>query len=422
MNVFAIVIFGGLLLVFVVQLVASSLSLSSVLRTPAESFAGLIDGNRYSQLQRYVRERTWLYIASEASYLGSLLLFWHIRGFPWLDDAIRRWSLGWPWTGLLVVGALFVARALVGLPFTIISVFSTEARFGFNKTSPGTFVGDLVKATLLSFMLGGLLLAAVLSILANAGRYSWVYGWIMVAGFFVLFQMAASHFIFPLFNRFTPVEDERVREVINSYTARAGFPLKAVSVMDASTRSSKTNAFLTGFGSGRRLVLQDTLLDRHSISEVVVVVAHEIGHYKLRHIPLRAAIEILQLGIFFLLIAFFLGDRRLYEAFYITTPSIYLGIVFCVLLYTPIEFVVSILVNWLDRHQEYEADKFAAETTGQPEAMAEALRKIAVENLTQLTPHPLDVVLNYSHPPLKDRIAHLQRLSCGGLKRKENSR
>jgi len=413
MNAFAIVIFGGLVSVFAIQWAASWLSLSSLMHTPAESFAGLIESSRYIQMQRYVRERTWLSIASEASFLGCLLFFWHIRGFPWLDDAIRSWGLGWLWTGVLVVGALFVARALVGLPFTIVSVFSTEARFGFNNTSPGTFVGDLVKSALLSLILGGLLLAAVLIVLADAGGYSWIYAWIIVAGFFVLFQMAASHLILPLFNTFMPVEDQRVRDVISSYTNRIGFPLGSVSVMDASTRSSKTNAFLTGFGSGRRLVLEDTLLDRHSLSEVLAVVAHEIGHYKLRHIPIRVTIQISQIGIFFLLIALFVRDKDLYEAFYISTPSIYLGIVICTLLYSPIIFVASVLINWLDRHQEYEADKFAAETTGDPEAMAEVLRKIAVENLSELAPHPLDVVLNYSHPPLRERIAHLERLDCG---------
>jgi STE24 endopeptidase len=187
--------------------------------------------------------------------------------------------------------------------------------------------------------------------------------------------------------------------------------------MDASTRSSKSNAFFTGFGSNHRLVLEDTLLDRHTEPELLAIVAHEVGHYKKRHIPVRTTIEVLHLGVFFLLMSLFVGAKALFQAFYVDRPSVYLGIVFFLLLYSPLAFLWSILLNWLARKQEYAADLFAAVTTGQPAALAEALRKLTVDNLSQVTPHPVDVFLNYSHPPPHDRIRALTALAARNVLR-----
>lgn len=410
MNNYTLVILVALFAEFTIQTAAGCLSLSSILRKPAECFADLIGSSRYGELQRYVLERTWLYIGSEALFLGSFLPFWFLGGFQWLDDGVRSWGLGWLWTGVLVVAALFLARAFVALPFAIISTFWTEARFGFNNTSPGTFLTDLLKVILVCIAVGGPLLIGVLTLFSKAGRYWWVYGWIAVAASFVLFQMAESYIILPVFNSFTPLADRQIREAIAAYAAKVDFPLGAVSVMNVSIRSNKSNAFLTGFGSGHRLVVADSLLCRHTIPEVLAVVAHEVGHYKLRHIPVRISIQILQLGLFFLLTAFFLTDKALSQAFYVNTPSAYLGLVFCSLLYAPVAFVSSIFVNWLARQQEYDADRFAVETTMRPNAMMEVLCKMAVDNLSQLAPHRLDVVLNYSHPPLTSRIRTLQAL------------
>ena len=417
-NIYAKVILAALLSEFAIQLGASYLSLISLLRKPAESFKDLIDRDRYHQLQRYIRARTRLRTVSDSSYLAVLLLFWFNGGFRSLDKWIENRGFSPLWTGMLVIGAIAIGRALLALPFTAYFTFRTEAHFGFNKTTPKTFLGDLLKGTLLGIAIGGPLLAAILTLFSEAGRFSWLYAWILVAAVFVLLQIVAPHIILPLFNKFEPLKDQQLREAISCYTSSVDFQLAALYVMDASTRSSKSNAFFTGFGSNHRLVLEDTLLDRHTVPELVAIVAHEVGHYKERHIPLRVTLAVLQLGLFFLLMSFFLNAEGLFQAFYVDRPSVHLGIVFFTLLYSPVAFGWSILLNWLARKQEYAADLFAAETTRQPGALAEVLRKLAVDNLSQLAPHRVDVILNYSHPPLNDRIRTLAALMRGRVEAK----
>ncbi|HEX4227244.1 MAG TPA: M48 family metallopeptidase [Bryobacteraceae bacterium] len=407
MNVFAFVIFFALLTEFAVQLLASYLSLRSLLRTPAPALGKLLDEDRFRQLQRYVGARTRFSIASDVFSLSVLLLFWFNGGFRWLNNWIGSWGLGPLWTGLLLLGAIALGRAFLALPFTAYFTFGIESKFGFNKTTPQTFFADLVKGALLAVVIGGPLAAAILTLLSQPGRYFWLYAWIFATVLLVLLQIVAPRIIMPLFNKFEPLKEQQLREAISSYAASVDFPLTAISVMDASRRSSKSNAFFTGFGSNHRLVLNDTLLGRHTTPEMVAIVAHEVGHFKKKHIPLRMLLGILQLGVFFLLMSFFLNSNGLAQAFYVDHPPVALRIVFFALLYSPVAFAWSIFLNWLARRQEYEADRFSAETTRQPEAMAEALRKLTADNLSQLSPHSIDVILNYSHPPLEDRIRAL---------------
>jgi len=407
MNIYATVILVSLLLEFGVRLIVAHLSLISLLRKPAESFADLIDRDRYHQLQRYTAARTRLRAGSEGSYLAVLLLFWFNGGFRLLDRSIENWGFAPLVTGVLVIGAIAIGRALVALPFAAYFTFRIEGRFGFNNTTPQTFLSDLLKGTLVAAAVGGPVLAAILALLGGTGRYSWVYAWSLVAGVCVLLEILAPQVILPLFNKFEPIKNRQLQEAISSYAASVDFPLAAVSVMDASTRSSKSNAFFTGLGSNHRLVLEDTLISRHTVPELVAITAHEVGHFKQRHIPLRVSIEILQLGLFFLLMSLFLNRQGLFLAFYVGQPSVHLGVVFFTLLYSPVAFGWSILVNWIARKQEYAADAFAANTAGGTADLAEALRKLAADNYTQLAPHRFDVFLNYSHPTLRDRIRAL---------------
>jgi STE24 endopeptidase len=407
MNIFATVILIALVSELAIQLVASYLSLRSLERTSAQELVKLLDANRFLQLQSYVRARTRLGIASEVCSLSILLLFWFDGGFRWLNRWIGNWGFGPLLTGLLLLGAIALGRSLLALPFTAYFTFGIESKFGFNKTTLRTFFGDLVKGVLLAVVIGGPLAAAILTLLSHPGRYFWLYAWIFATVVLALLQIVAPRFILPLFNRFEPLKEQQLRDAISAYAASVDFPLTAISVMDASKRSSKSNAFFTGFGSNHRLVLNDTLLERHTAPEMVAIVAHEVGHFKKKHIPLRIMLSILQLGVFFLLLSFFLNSDGLAHAFYVNHPPLALRIVFFALLYSPVAFVWSVFLNWLARRQEYEADRFSAETTRQPEAMAEALRKLTADNLSQLAPHPIDVFLNFTHPPLEDRIRAL---------------
>ena len=217
----------------------------------------------------------------------------------------------------------------------------------------------------------------------------------------------------PLFNKFTPLQEGELKEKILAYASAVRYPLKGVFVMDGSKRSEKSNAFFTGFGKNKRIALYDTLIAKHSAAEMVTILAHEIGHYKLRHIPKNMAIGILHSGVVFYLLSLFVRERGLFDAFFMTDVSIYAGFLFFGMLYAPIEFILSIVLHMLSRRHEIEADRFASETTRTPEAFIDALKKLTAHNLGNLNPHPVSVFLNYSHPPVMERIRRIRSALSG---------
>jgi STE24 endopeptidase len=304
-----------------------------------------------------------------------------------------------------------MAYTLISLPFSIYSTFVIEERFGFNKTTPRLFVVDSIKEIVLGLILGAALLVCVLSIFEYAGSYAWLYCWIVVTFFILVLQFVAPVWIIPLFNKFTPIEDGELKESIMSYIKAVGYQTKGVFVIDSSKRSTKANAFFTGFGRNKRIALFDTLVDKYTVSEIVAVLAHEIGHYKKKHILQGLLISILHTGILLYLISVFLDFSGLYEAFYMDQPSIYSGLLFFGLLYTPIEMVLSIFFNIWSRRMEYQADRFMAQTVENPQAFVDALKKLSADSLSNLTPHPFYVFLNYSHPSLLQRIKAIRQSS-----------
>jgi len=241
------------------------------------------------------------------------------------------------------------------------------------------------------------------------GYYAWVYCWLAVTAFSLIMQYVAPTLIMPLFNKFTPLEPGELKEAILNYARSVGFPITNVFVIDGSRRSSKSNAFFTGFGRNKRIALFDTLIKKHTVSELVAVLAHEIGHHKKKHILQGTIINILHTGVLFFVLSIFLGSPGLYDAFYMEQQSIYSGIVFFGLLYTPLEMVLSVIMHALSRKNEYEADRFAAQTIQHPQHLVEALKKLHAGNLSNLTPHPFYVFLNYSHPPLLQRMRAILR-------------
>jgi STE24 endopeptidase len=279
-----------------------------------------------------------------------------------------------------------------------------EERFGFNRTTPRTFFLDLVKGLGLALLLGGLLLAAILALFQYAGTYAWLYCWAAVVMFSLAMQYIAPTWIMPLFNKFKSIESGELKEAILKYTHSVNFPIKKVFVMDGSRRSSKSNAYFTGFGHNKRVALYDTLIAQHSVPEMVAVLAHEVGHYKKRHIIQGTIINILHTGAVFYLLSLFMHSSGLYQAFYMNQESIYAGLLFFGLLYAPIELVLSVVMQRISRKNEYVADRFAAETIDNPRSLIDALKKLHATNLSNMTPHPFYVFLNYSHPPLLQRV------------------
>ena len=328
-----------------------------------------------------------------------------------MDLWARGFGFGQIATGLLFTGGLALLSFIVNLPFSIYSTFSIEERFGFNRTSIKTFILDIFKGGLLTIILGAPLLALILWFFLNSGEFGWLYCWIGVAFFSIIIQFLAPILIMPLFNKFSPLKDGSLRDSILNYAEQEHFRLQGIFTMDGSKRSSKLNAFFTGFGKFRKIVFYDTLIDKLEEPEIVAVLAHEMGHFKLRHILKMLMASILQTGVMFYLLSFFLHNRQLSEAFFMTEPSVYSSLIFFGFLFSPINLLVSIVFNFFLRRNEFEADSFAAQTTGNSEFLISSLIKLSHENLSNLTPHPAMVFLHYSHPPVLSRIENLLKIS-----------
>jgi STE24 endopeptidase len=414
MNPYATIILITLIGSYLLNLLADYLNLRALTEQLPEEFREVYDAEKYRQSQAYTRVKTQFALFVTTVDLALLLGFWFIGGFNWLDQFVRGWQLNAIWSGLLYIGILLLLQTVISLPFSIYSTFVIEERFGFNKTTPATFVLDLVKSLSLAIVLGGPLLAALLLLLEKAGPQAWLYCWLLMTLFTLFVQFVAPTWIMPLFNKFTPMPDGDLKAAILGYAQSVKFSLANIFVMDGSKRSTKANAFFTGFGRNKRIALFDTLIAKHTAPELVAVLAHEIGHYKKKHIVKGMVVSVLHAGVMFYLLSIFLTHPGLFEAFYMRQPSIYVGLIFFALLYTPIELVLAIFLNLFSRKNEYEADRFAVETTGHPENMITALKKLSVDNLSNLTPHPLMVFLHYSHPPVLQRVAAMRRLSIAG--------
>jgi STE24 endopeptidase len=412
MNLYAIVILTTLLVGYLLNLVADLLNLRALEQQVPGELDGLYDQEAYRSSQSYTRVRTRFGWISETWMLAVILVFWFAGGFQGLDGVVRSWSLGPIGSGLAYIGMLISGQALLSLPLQLYSTFVIEARFGFNQTSLATFCADRLKAAGLAIVLGGPLLAGLLAFLIYAGPYAWLYCWGVVTLFSLALQLIAPTWIMPLFNTFTPLAPGELREAILTYAQTVKFPLDDVYVMDGSKRSSKSNAFFTGFGRHKRIALFDTLVEAHSVPELLSVVAHEVGHYKMRHIVKNMVLGIVHTGVLLYLLSVFLHHPGLFEAFYVTTPSVYAGLVFFGMLYAPVELLLSIGMQIVSRQHEYDADRYAVETAGNPAAMGEALKKLALHNLSNLNPHPFYVFLHYSHPPIWQRLQAIERLAA----------
>jgi STE24 endopeptidase len=408
-NPFFLIILVALVLDFVLRLVANLLNLKALKLELPSTLEGMYKPEDYRKSQEYTRESTRFDLIASTFQLLLLLSFWFAGGFNYLDQMVRVWGFVPIVSGLLYIGILLVAYSLLTLPFSVYATFVIEERFGFNRTTPRTFLLDRVKGLALAILLGVPLLAGILSLFEYSGSYAWLYCWLIVTIFSLVMQFVAPTWIMPLFNKFTPLESGKLKEAILNYARSVRFPVKNVFVMDGSRRSSKSNAFFAGFGCNKRIALFDTLIEKHTVYELVAVLAHEIGHHKRKHVLQGVIISILHTGVLFFLLSVFLGSAGLYEAFYVEQSSIYTGFLFFGLLYTPIELLLSIVMQMLSRRNEYEADRFAAETIDEPQSLVDALKKLYASNLSNLAPHPFYVFLNYSHPPLLQRMRAIHR-------------
>jgi len=409
MNAFFIIILAVILLEFVIDRIADWLNIRALKLNIPPELEDIYNPESYKKSQEYTCVNTSFSMITHSFGLLLLLVFWFIGGFNYLDLLVRSWGFIPPVAGVFYLGIIFLAYSIFTLPFGIYDTFVIEERFGFNRTTPRTFIMDRIKGLALSIVLGVPLLLGFISLFEYTGVYAWVYCWVLVTLYSLVMEFILPTWIMPLFNKFTPIGEGELKTAIMAYAHKVNFSLKNVFLMDGSKRSSKSNAFFVGFGKNKRVALFDTFIEKHSIPEIVAVLAHEIGHFKKKHIPQGMIIGILHSGIVLFLLSLFLRMPGLYDAFFMEQQSVYTGLLFFGLLYTPIEMLLSIGMNMLSRKNEYQADKYAASTIDEPLVMVDALKKLSSHNLSNLTPHPFYVFMTYSHPPLLQRIRAIQR-------------
>lgn len=371
-----------------------------------EELQGIYDQDQYQKQQEYKKVNTRFGFISGAFSFAVLMVFLLAGGFPWLDAIIRSITENPILMALLFFGILMYASDIIGTPFSVYQTFVIEERFGFNKTTPGTFIMDKLKGWLLGAVIGGGLLALILWIYLQFPELFWLYAWIVITGFSIFMVLFYSNLIVPLFNKQVPLEEGELRSAITGFINKAGFKLKNIFVINGSKRSTKANAYFTGFGPKKRIVLYDTLINDLGNDEIVAVLAHETGHYKKKHVLTNLVISIIQTGATLYLLSLFISSPLLSAALGVEQHSFHIGLVAFGILYSPISFILGIFMNLYSRKAEYQADRFAAKY-GYGKQLIEGLKKLTRKNLSNLTPHPLYVFFHFSHPTLLQRMRAL---------------
>ena len=411
-NFMAVIILVGLFALWKLEFAATLLNLKAFPSAVPKGFEDVMDTEKLDQARDYLRAHAKFGIIESTVSLAVMVVFWSLGGFGWLDDWAR--SLGYPEvvTGLVFLTTLLVGQSLIGLPFSIYDTFVIEEKFGFNRSTFATFVMDRVKGMVLGAIIGLPLAAAVLWIFGNVPN-AWLWAWAVVTAFQMILTYLAPSLIMPLFNKFTPMPDGPLKNAIEALGVKCGFPLTGVFVMDGSKRSTKANAFFTGLGKRKKIALFDTLVEKSSQAELLGVLAHEIGHFRCGHIKQRLVVGVLQMAVIFFLLGLATDPdgkfaRLLFDAFGVKQISPHAGLVFFSILLEPVSKALSVLANAWSRKHEFEADAYAAKMTGDGAALGEALKKLSADHLSHPSPAALRVWLDYSHPPLLQRLEALK--------------
>lgn len=364
---------------------------------------GIYDQEKYKKSQDYQRAKYKLsFLSSTISFIGSFLMI-VLGGFAWVDELARQFTDHPILIALLFFGVIMLASSIVGMPFTYYSTFVIEEKYGFNRTTIKTFILDRIKGGILGIIIGGGLLALLIWIYLQTTDNFWWMAWSVLAGFMIFMTMFYSSVIVPLFNKQTPLEDGELKSAIEEFANMADFKLDNVFVMDGSKRSSKGNAYFSGLGAKKRIVLFDTLINELTTEEIVAVLAHEIGHYQKKHTLSRIALSLLQTGLMFYIFSIFIGNPALSEALGSEVHGFHLGLIAFGILYSPISTILGLIMNVWSRHNEYQADEFA-DVNYNGKALGDALIKLSISSLSNLTPHKAYVFFYYSHPTLLQRL------------------
>jgi len=408
-----IVLFAGLA---VLDLVIELFNLRSWATTLPAEFNGYYDNERYCLAQKYLADKTVSGLVKEITLIALFILFIVLGGFNLIDhasgvinNAARGLLAGPVGRGLVFAGILFVLLFLISLPFDIYDTFVIEEKYGFNRTTARTFFLDAVKTLFLSGLFGAIVFSTLIWLFEKTGALAWVYGWLALSLFQLLIMYVAPVLIMPLFNRFSSLEEGKLKTEIEQLAHQENFKIQGIYTIDGSKRSSKANAALTGFGKFKRIMLYDTLLKQLDENEIIAVLAHEIGHYKHKHIIKFILISLVVSAVGFYLFSRLANQPVLFQAFGVQHASIYAALICFSILIIPIQRVGSAGLNWISRSFEYAADQYAVKASNNPDALISALKKISADSMANLQPHPVKVFFDYSHPPILQRIRALRK-------------
>ena len=404
-----VIIVVFLCLDFVLERVLESLNSKHMSPVLPDSLKGIYDEKEYSRFQSYKRENGRLDSWSSGVGFVVMIVFLVAGGFGWYNSWVVSLTDSVVWQTILFVVGLSVVSSVLDIPFDYYATFRIEEKYGFNKTTRRVYWLDTVKELVLSLVLGGVLLALVVWFYTWAGTYFWLYAWGAVTLFSVFMAMFYSQLIVPLFNKQTPLQEGSLRDKIQAFAGKVGFKLDNIYVIDGSKRSTKANAYFTGLGPKKRVVLYDTLIDELTEEEIVAVLAHEVGHYKKRHTLRSMAVSVIQMGVLFWLFSLCVNNTALSEALGGDRAYFQLGLIAFAILYSPVNLILGIGMNVWSRSNEYEADAFAARYY-EGDYLVSGLKKISVKSLSNLTPHPLYEYIYYSHPSLLKRIDAIKRI------------
>jgi STE24 endopeptidase len=385
------------------------LHLNSLMRseTLPEKLKGICDEEEYRKTQLYEKDNVRLSFWSSTFNLAVIIIMIVTGGFAWVDTIARSLSHQIVFISLIFFGIVGLASDIINLPFGWYDQFVIEKRYGFNTMTNRIFITDHLKSWLIAVIIGVPVLGLITWLYYKTGEFFWLYAWGTITILSVFINLFYSELIVPLFNKQTPLQESPLRTKIEKFATDTGFRLKNIYTIDGSKRSTKANAYFSGFGPRKRIVLFDTLIEEFSDEEIVAVLAHEIGHYKKKHVLRSLILSVILTGLMLFLFSLIVNSPLLSRAMGAKVPSFHLGLVVFGILYSPLSLMIGLATNYISRRNEFEADRFAKEKY-RPEPLAEALKKLSVKNLSNMMPHPAYVFFHYSHPPLLARLAKLE--------------
>ena len=397
-----------LIISFIVDKVLDALNAKHYKDPIPPELSDVYEEEDYLKSQNYKKANDRFSSIASSISLVVTLFFFYLDGFAFVDEWARTFSDNTIIIALLFFGSIMFASDLLSTPFSYYHTFIIEEKFGFNKTTLKTFLVDKIKGWLMSAILGGILLSIIIWFYEAVGSNFWLYAWGIIAVFVFFMNMFYARLIVPLFNKQTPLSDGSLKTKIQDYAQKVGFKLDKIVVIDGSKRSTKANAYFSGFGSEKRVTLFDTLIKDLEEEEIVAVLAHEVGHYKRKHILFNLIISILIMGFTFWLLSLFIGNPILSEALNVASPSFHIGLIAFGILYSPISELTGLIMNFISRIFEYQADNYAKETFDAAPLIS-GLKKLNKNSLSNLTPHPAYVFVYYSHPTLLQRYHNMKK-------------